>query len=360
MASTYVIPRNSGIPSFSPLDDQPGRWRAFITGFGLQAALVVAATALTFSAAPQLIQRTYEHIELAPPPSVQPRAYKPARTVAPLVAKIVVPPKAQLDRIAPPPAVIAVRPDPKPIFAEVVVKLPTAPAPKFDAPGIDRSVASKVARVVATNAFSGSSAVPTLKNIPAHEVQTGGFGDPNGVPASEKSTGVANIAKLGSFDLPDGGGQGNGSGGTHGARGTIASAGFGSGIASAVGGGRGVVAEGRVQATSFAPTPAASVPDAPKKKSAIEAPTMPASITSKPNPVYTEEARKMHVEGEVLLQVVLTATGQVRVLHVVRALGHGLDDAAVRAAEGIRFTPAQRAGQSVDSTATLHIVFQLS
>ena len=36
---------------------------------------------------------------------------------------------------------------------------------------------------------------------------------------------------VGSFDLPAGGGYGNGSGGNSGARGTVASAGFGNGVA---------------------------------------------------------------------------------------------------------------------------------
>jgi TonB family protein len=55
-----------------------------------------------------------------------------------------------------------------------------------------------------------------------------------------------------------------------------------------------------------------------------------------------------------------TATGQVRVLRLLRGLGYGLDEAAMRAAEKIRFSPAQQEGRAVDSTATLHIVFQLS
>jgi TonB family protein len=87
---------------------------------------------------------------------------------------------------------------------------------------------------------------------------------------------------------------------------------------------------------------------------------LPVSIQEKPNPVYTAEARKLHVEGEVLLQVMFTANGQVRVLRVLHSLGYGLDESAMRAAEKIRFSPAQHEGHPVDSTATLHIVFQLS
>jgi TonB family protein len=66
------------------------------------------------------------------------------------------------------------------------------------------------------------------------------------------------------------------------------------------------------------------------------------------------------VEGEVLLSVVFTADGQIRILNVVRGLGHGLDEAAQRAAQGVKFSPAMRDGHPVDANATLHIVFQLS
>jgi TonB family protein len=86
----------------------------------------------------------------------------------------------------------------------------------------------------------------------------------------------------------------------------------------------------------------------------------PVEILVKPRPDYTDEARKQRIEGEVLLRVLFTSTGEVRVQEVTRGLGYGLNENAVRAAENIRFKPAQRAGQAVDSTAIVHIVFQLA
>jgi TonB family protein len=68
----------------------------------------------------------------------------------------------------------------------------------------------------------------------------------------------------------------------------------------------------------------------------------------------------MKIEGEVLLEVVFESGGKVRVNKVIRGLGHGLDEAAVHAAEEIHFKPAMRDGQPSDSTAVLHIVFQLA
>jgi TonB family protein len=86
----------------------------------------------------------------------------------------------------------------------------------------------------------------------------------------------------------------------------------------------------------------------------------PVEITFKPNPVYTEEARSLKLEGEVLLEVSFSANGTLHVNRVVRGLGHGLDEAAIAAANKIRFKPALRAGQPVDSTAVVHVTFQMA
>jgi TonB family protein len=83
-------------------------------------------------------------------------------------------------------------------------------------------------------------------------------------------------------------------------------------------------------------------------------------ILSKPTPVYTEEARRSAIQGDVALSVVFEATGAVRVMGVVQSLGHGLDEAAEQAALKIRFTPAQRDGKPVDFPAILRIEFRLA
>jgi TonB family protein len=88
--------------------------------------------------------------------------------------------------------------------------------------------------------------------------------------------------------------------------------------------------------------------------------TTPVNITYKPNPTYTQEARSLQLQGEVLLEVVFGANGQLHVNRVVRGLGHGLDEAAVSAANKIQFKPALREGSAVDSTAVVHVVFQLA
>jgi TonB family protein len=214
-------------------------------------------------------------------------------------------------------------------------------------------------QAVKTNVFStGSSATPTIARAPS-QVQTGGFGDPNGIPAKNSTEGKAvNIAARGSFDLPAGPGYGNGTGGAKGAVGVVASSGFGSGTATE--NSRGRVSAAAVQSGGFA---SADVPAPPTVRSRSAEPAshaVPAEIISKPTPLYTQEAKSLRIEGEVQLEVVLQASGSLRVLRVVRGLGHGLDDNAVKAAQQIHFKPAMRDGQPADSTVVLHIVFQLA
>ena len=86
----------------------------------------------------------------------------------------------------------------------------------------------------------------------------------------------------------------------------------------------------------------------------------PVEIISKPSPVYTEEARRSGIQGEVALSVVFQASGAIRVVGVVKSLGHGLDQAAEQAAAQIRFKPAQRDGRPADFPATLRIEFRLA
>jgi TonB family protein len=111
-----------------------------------------------------------------------------------------------------------------------------------------------------------------------------------------------------------------------------------------------------VQSAGFdaRPAPAAA-------RAAREVPVeTPLEILSKPTPEYTEEARKLKIEGDVVLDIEFCSTGEIRVKRVVRGLGHGLDEAATRAAQGMRFKPAQSNGRPVDFRTTVHILFRLA
>jgi TonB family protein len=99
----------------------------------------------------------------------------------------------------------------------------------------------------------------------------------------------------------------------------------------------------------------------PKARTRPEpAPETPVQIVSKPSPAYTEEARALKVEGQVVLEVVFAASGEMRVVGVVEGLGHGLDESAIEAARKIEFKPARRDGKPVDHAAVVRIVFQLA
>jgi len=178
------------------------------------------------------------------------------------------------------------------------------------------------------------------------------------LPGTGKQGAKLYAAAAGGFDMPVGAGQGNGSGGAKGIKGTVASADFGNGIAT---GGNG---DGRSNGKGVATGGFGSeqvVHAGPKVVQADAGPaTTPVEITFKPNPAYTQEARDMKLEGEVLLEVSFSANGTLHVNKVVRGLGHGLDEAAMAAANKIRFKPALRYGQPVDSTAVVHVTFQMA
>lgn len=70
-------------------------------------------------------------------------------------------------------------------------------------------------------------------------------------------------------------------------------------------------------------------------------------IRSKPNPGYTEEARRRHVSGRVVLSVVLCKTGEVGDIEVIQGLPNGLSEEAIKAARRIKFEPARKDDERV-------------
>ena len=209
---------------------------------------------------------------------------------------------------------------------------------------------------VKVNNLGSGSAAPATVVAPVNKVQTGGFGDPNGLPGKGNPNKTTNINRLGSPALPGGDGYGNGTGGAKGIRGTVASTGFGNGVATPPpsGGKKGVVQSG-----GFADATVAD--NAPKKKAASsDSPTTMVDILDKPRPQYTAEGRSLRLEGDVVLDLVFLADGTVQVNKVVSGLGHGLDEAAVKSAQQIKFKPAKRDGQPVDFPARVRIEFRLA
>lgn len=245
----------------------------------------------------------------------------------------------------------------KPKVEKVEIKDPDM-SPKFEPTKIDVKVngPKRPKDEVKVNNLNSGSAAPATVVAPVEKVQTGGFGDPNGVAGKGDPKHGTTVARLGSPALPGGEGYGNGTGGKKGIAGTVASTGFGNGTANPPPSGK----KGTVVSTGFA-NAADTTAEAPKKKQqATGAADTSPTILDKPKPEYTAEGRSLKIEGDVVVDMVFRANGTVQINHVISGLGHGLDEAAVRSAQQIKFKPAKRAGEPVDFPARVRIEFRLA
>ncbi|HVF55180.1 MAG TPA: energy transducer TonB [Pyrinomonadaceae bacterium] len=84
-----------------------------------------------------------------------------------------------------------------------------------------------------------------------------------------------------------------------------------------------------------------------------------ALIISKPDPGFTEEARKNNVTGVVRLKAVLSSSGAVTGIAVLKGLPDGLTERAIAAARNIKFQPAQKDGRTVSQYITLEYSFNI-
>lgn len=291
---------------FSSLPKWRAPWHEFIFSYGAQ-AIIIAILVWIPVLHPEILEqpkKDYHAIELVPTPVPENHAPQPQLPRPVLAAKLEPAPDAL--RLPAP------QPQPKP-------KVEDAPVPEVKiAPKKMEPVATPapaMPRGVKTNLFSTGSSAPQTIERPAQQVQTGGFGDPNGVPARTTQTRPVNIAQAGGFDLPTGPGYGNGTGGANGVRGVVASTGFGGGVAV---GSPHASSQGVVKQAGFGDADVPAPPTVQSRPAAQAVRIIPAEIISKPVPAYTQEARAKRIEGEVLLEVVFEATGKLRVLRVVR------------------------------------------
>jgi TonB family protein len=84
-----------------------------------------------------------------------------------------------------------------------------------------------------------------------------------------------------------------------------------------------------------------------------------ARVLSKPEPQYTEEARKNQITGTVVLRAVFTSGGQVTNIRSVSGLPYGLTERAIAAARQIKFSPATKDGRPVSMYIQLEYNFNL-
>jgi outer membrane biosynthesis protein TonB len=235
------------------------------------------------------------------------------------------------------------KPEPKPIQMEAKVTLPVVKsAPK---PAIVLAPQPKAALTAAMPAQDNKVKPSTA---PVH------FGQTFGVTPNPNATRPATIAAIGN---PYGGNQGpavaphgvvgstgigNGlkSGSNSGIVGKVASAGIPGATGTGPAGNYGKVASAGIPTATAAPV-------APKM--AIAPMSTDLEVISKPPVQYTAEARQLKVQGDVVLRVTFTASGQIVVQGVLRGLGHGLDEEARRVD-----------GRPVDLTTNITITFQLA
>jgi len=83
-----------------------------------------------------------------------------------------------------------------------------------------------------------------------------------------------------------------------------------------------------------------------------------ARLLDPPAAAYPEAARKAKAKGEVRLRVVLASDGTVKYVFPMKPLKHGLTEAAIAAAQKIKFEPAIRAGKPASQFATLSYEFK--
>jgi TonB family protein len=344
---------------FDTLPEVKPRWSALLTSTIFQLALTALLVALPTLFPEKLVnQHSYEAISIISPQTevALPATRPPVRAeVIPTPVPVDEPlqPQRVAKLIAPRP-LIAAKPAPAPVKADDLPILNEA----FRVENFEATPSEPVRprEPVKTGTLETDSAVPATTSKPVAAVQTGGFGDPNGQPG-DSNPNRANIVRSGSSNLLPGPGYGNGTGGAKGVRGTVASAGFGDVAIPAASGREG--ARGATKSGGFETAAAGSNASRARPTDAPPA-VQPVIILEKPDPVYSDEARKLGIEGEVLVEIIFRASGLVEIVRVTSGLGHGLDDAAVRAAQQIRFKPALQNGKPVDFPAIIHIEFQLA
>ncbi|MBD0324918.1 MAG: TonB family protein [Pyrinomonadaceae bacterium] len=183
----------------------------------------------------------------------------------------------------------------------------------------------------------GSDIDPALyKNLPYAQ-----YGDPRS-KSTESSSGPGKGGGMGSGE---GSGTGEGQGG-----------GFGPGRGGNMGGGdRNIGGGGAGGGTGFNG-------EAPIDYNRTFSPrevTQKARILSRPEPQYTEEARKNQVSGTVVLRAVFSSSGQVTGIRAVSGLPYGLTEKAIAAARQIRFQPAMKDGRPVSQYIQIEYNFNL-
>src|SRR6516164_2114782 len=318
---------------FELLPDAKPRWNQVgMSAAGLLVILGLALLTPTFFPQTRKTARRFDVIELmqwvteipvAPRPPLKP---KPKPKVEPEVPELKLevpePPPLVLPQLSPRQPHVFLNLKPLVPKAHIVEEKPLELKQNLKQPEIVLSSNGPKAPKEEVKPNPGAdNPAPDTVNAALSKVQTGGFGDPNGIAGPGNPNRRGNINHAGSPGLPGGPGYGNGTGGAQGLRGTVASGGSG--------------------------------------WSAAALSAVPPTIRYKPNPAYSAEGLERKIQGAVVLEVIFLASGQIKVTRVVSGLDFGMDDEAIHAAQRIRFTPAMLDGKPVDFPARIRIEFRL-
>ena len=85
----------------------------------------------------------------------------------------------------------------------------------------------------------------------------------------------------------------------------------------------------------------------------------PPTVLFRTEPVYTLEARKANLEGTVELSAIIRKDGSIEAVKVLRGLGLGLDESAIKALKSWRYRPGMKGGRPVDLRVNIEIKFGL-
>jgi len=85
----------------------------------------------------------------------------------------------------------------------------------------------------------------------------------------------------------------------------------------------------------------------------------PPGLLREVKPDYTEDARRLGIRGDVVMEIVVKRDGRVGDVRVLQGLGHGLDERAIAAVRQWTFSPATRRGAPVDVLVEVAMEFKL-
>ena len=85
----------------------------------------------------------------------------------------------------------------------------------------------------------------------------------------------------------------------------------------------------------------------------------PPSLQREVKALYTDDARRQGIEGDVVLEIVVRRDGSVGDVRIKRSLDRGLDQRAIEAVRQWRFAPARRQGVAVDVIVEVAVGFKL-